>query len=164
MYREVYEDPMRKGEPAPFELPDWIACAPFEEYVGISIDEAGDGRAVLTMPFRVKLAQGKGYMHGGALTTLADTAVAMAIKSILPEGSDFVTVEMGLKFLAPVRWGTVRAVARALPGEGRKIHGEADLFDEEGTRVAAFTALFVMRRGRENPTDAAEAAPRKDMK
>jgi acyl-CoA thioesterase len=111
VYQEVFEKTMPAEGPLPFELPDWITCAPFEEFLGIQIDEAAEGRAVLSMPFKVKLAQGKGLMHGGAVTALADTAVAMAIKSVLPEGSHFATVDISLKFHAPVRSGTVRAVA-----------------------------------------------------
>src|SRR6266702_7589101 len=112
MYERVYEEPMVEGAPLPFELPAWIACAPFEEFLGMRIEEAVEGRAVLAMPFRVKLAQGKGLLHGGAVTALADTAVAIAIKSVLPEGTHFATIELGLKFHAPVKGGTVKAVAR----------------------------------------------------
>ena len=81
------------------------SLAPFEEYLGIHIEEASAGRAVLSMPFLVKLAQGKGLLHGGAVTSLADTAVAMAIKTVLPEGSHFATTELSLAFHAPVRSG-----------------------------------------------------------
>ncbi|MBU5612485.1 PaaI family thioesterase [Geomonas azotofigens] len=127
-----------------FQLPGWIACAPFEEYLGMQVEEAKDGRAVLTMPFKLKLAQGVGLMHGGAITSLADTAVAMAIKSILPEGSDFVTVDLHLKFFAAVREGSVRAVARAIPKDERKIVGEAEIFNGD-TKVAEFSAFFIVK-------------------
>ncbi len=146
MYKQVYEKPMIEGEPLPFALPAWIACAPFEEYMGMRIDEAADGKAILTMPFRVKLAQGKGLMHGGAITALADTAVAMAIKSILPEGSHFATVEISLKFHAPVKGGMVKAVARVAEQEGRTIRGEAEVFDENGVKVASFASVFKVKR------------------
>ncbi|KAF0221535.1 MAG: thioesterase superfamily [Geobacteraceae bacterium] len=146
MYDKVYEEPMIEGVPLPFELPAWIACAPFEEYLGMRIEEASGGRAVLTMPFRVKLAQGKGLMHGGAVTALADTAVAMAIKSILPEDTHFVTVEMGLKFHAPVRGGTVRAVAKVVERDERNIRGEAEVFDANGVKVATFHSVFRVRK------------------
>ncbi len=146
MYDKVYEIPMTEGAPLPFELPVWIACAPFEEYLGMKIEAAADGRAVLTMPFLVKLAQGKGLMHGGAVTALADTAVAMAIKSILPEDTHFATVEMSLKFHAPVKGGTVRAVAYVAEQEGRTIRGEAEVYDENGVKVASFISVFKMKR------------------
>jgi acyl-CoA thioesterase len=147
VYNKVYEEPMSEGAPLPFELPAWIACAPFEEYLGMRIDEARDGRAILTMPFKVKLAQGKGLMHGGAVTALADTAVAMAIKSLLPEDSHFATVAMELKFHAPVRGGTVRAEARVTERDERNIHGEAQVFDGNGVKVATFISHFKIKRG-----------------
>ena len=146
MYIKVYEKQMIEGVPLPFELPAWIACAPFEEYLGMRIDEAADGRAVLTMPFKVKLAQGKGLMHGGAVNALADTAVAMAIKSILPEDTHFATVEMSLKFHAPVKGGTVKAVARVAEQDGRTIRGEAEVFDENEVKVASFMSVFRLKR------------------
>jgi len=146
VYRKVYEEPMTAGEPLPFRLPGWIACAPFEEYLGMRIDEAKDGRAVLTMPFKVKLSQGKGLMHGGAVTALADTAVAMAIKSILPEDTHFATIELGLKFHAPVRGGAVKAVARIAERDDRTIRGEAEVFAEDGTKVATFHSVFKVKK------------------
>lgn len=146
MYKKAYEETMAEGAPLPFELPAWIACAPFEEYLGMRIEEAAEGRAILTMPFKVKLAQGKGLMHGGAVTALADTAVAMAIKSLLPEDSHFATVALDLKFHAPVRGGTVRAEARVTERDERNIRGEAEVFDEHGVKVATFTSHFKVKR------------------
>ncbi len=146
MYRKIYEEPMTEGAPLSFELPAWIACAPFEEYLGMRIDEAADGRAVLTMPFKVKLAQGKGLMHGGAVNALADTAVAMAIKSILPEDTHFATVEMSMKFHAPVKGGMVKAIARIAEQDGRSIRGEAEVFDGKGVKVASFMSVFRVKR------------------
>lgn len=139
-----YDDDMIINHPQ-FQLPKWIACAPFEEYLGMRIEEAKDGHALLTMPFKLKLAQGKGLMHGGAVTALADTAVAMAIKSMVPEGTDFVTVEMNLKFIAAVREGVVRAEASAIQQSERKIAGEADLFNGD-TKIAEFRALFIIKK------------------
>ncbi|WP_243374758.1 PaaI family thioesterase [Geotalea sp. SG265] len=146
MYQHVYDTRMPGGGEIPFELPRWIACAPFEEYLGMTIEEAAEGHAVLTMPFTVKLSQGVGFMHGGAITALADTAVAMAIKSVLPEGSNFVTMDLGLKFHAPVRSGVVRAVARIIERDERNIKGEAEVFDGEGIKVATFSSVFRVRR------------------
>ncbi len=146
MYEKLYDKIMPAGEPVPFRSPEWIACAPFEEYLGMVIEEAAGGRSVLSMPFKVKHAQGTGLMHGGAVTALADTAVALAIKSMLPEDTHFVTTDLSLKVHAPVRYGTVRAVARAVVQDERNIKGEAEIFDEAGRKVATFTALFRVKR------------------
>ncbi|HET6420860.1 MAG TPA: PaaI family thioesterase [Geobacteraceae bacterium] len=146
MYQEAYERPMPAEGPLPFELPGWIACAPFEEYLGMRIEEAAEGRAVLAMPFLVRLAQGKGLMHGGAITALADTAVAMAIKSVLPEGSHFVTMELCLKFHAPVKSGTVKAIAVISERDERTIKGQAEIFDENGVKTATFQSVFRVKK------------------
>ncbi|CAG0980834.1 partial acyl-CoA thioesterase, partial [Planctomycetaceae bacterium] len=130
----------------PFELPEWIACAPFEEFLGMTIESAEGGKALLTMPFQVKHAQGKGLMHGGAVTALADTAVAMAIKSMLPEGSHFVTTELSLTFHAPIHGGTVTARAEAVREGERTIRGTAEVFDEKGVKAATFTSIFRIKR------------------
>lgn len=146
MYKKVFDEPMIEGTPLPFELPAWIACAPFEEYLGMRIEEVKDGKAVLTMPFKVKLAQGKGLLHGGAVTALADTAVAMAIKSLLPEDSHFVTAEFTLKFHAPTHGGMVKAVAEAHREDERTIRGIAEVFDEKGVKAATFQSVFRVKR------------------
>lgn len=148
MYENQYDLPVVAGEPPAFKLPGWIACAPFEEYLEMTIEEARDGRAVLSMPFRVKHSQGQGLMHGGAITALADTAVAMAIKSLLPEGSNFVTTDLTLKFHAPVRHGTVTARAATETLDERSFKGVAEIFDEGGVKVATFTALFRIPRSK----------------
>jgi uncharacterized protein (TIGR00369 family) len=143
-----FEDPRDPEGPSQFELDGWIAPSPFEKLCGMEIVEARGGEAVLTMPFRVKLSMGAGLMHGGALTSLADTAVAMAIKSLLPEGSHFVTSGMSVRFLAPVRKGTVTARARVVRRDGRTIETVAEVFDDEGRKVTELHAPFkVLREG-----------------
>jgi len=148
MFEAIYNQSICQGEELPFKLPEWIASAPFEEFLGMTIEEAHNGKAVLTMPFKAALCQGKGLMHGGAVVALADTALAMAIKSLLPEGTDFVTIKMGLEFHAPVRWGLVRAEAKVTQQDERDIEGVTDILTEEGVKAATFKATFRIRKPR----------------
>ncbi len=138
---------LRDPEKTQFELEGWLDTAPFEQLLGLSIERAQGGEAVLSVPFTLKLAQGAGLMHGGALTALADTAVAMAIKSLLPEGTHFATTEIRLTFSAPVNQGRVTARARVRGPEGRTFYGEATLSDEQGREVASFCSVFRVARG-----------------
>ena len=121
-----------------FTMDGWIDTAPFEELLGMTIESDGVGEAVLSMPFTVKLAQGGGVMHGGALTTLADTAVAIAIKGLLPPGTAFATTSLSTRFLAPVTSGRVTARARVTGPEGRTFSGEAFLLNEDGREAGRF--------------------------
>jgi len=130
-----------------FELCGWIDTAPFEDLLAIAIEEAEQGRAVLSLPFKVRLAQGGGFLHGGVLTTLADTAVAMAIKTLLPAGTVFATTELTTRFLAPVKSGQVKATATVTGPDGRSFYGEATVTDASGREVARFSSVFRVARG-----------------
>ena len=132
--------------PHQFEMESWISCAPFERLLHMEIVEAAEGRAVLTMPFLIDLAQGAGLMHGGALVSLADTAVVMAIKSLVPPESHFATISLETKFLYPVKQGIVTAKAQVEPGEGRILQGQATVCNEKGRAVLEFTSIFKMAR------------------
>jgi acyl-CoA thioesterase len=132
--------------PHHFQMDSWISCAPFERLLGMEIAEASGGRAVLRMPFLIDYAQGAGLMHGGALVSLADTAVVMAIKSIITPYSHFATIALETKFLLPVKKGMVTAKAAVNGGEGRLFKGEATVFDEEGRAVMEFRSTFKIAR------------------
>ena len=128
--------------PHQFEMDGWISCAPYERLLHMTIIEASKGRATLTMPFLIDFAQGAGFMHGGALTSLADTSVVMAIKSILPPQTHFATISMEAKFLYPVKQGTITAKARVIGQEERTKYGQATLFNDEGKPVFEFSSTF----------------------
>ncbi len=138
-------DPRVPGA-AQFELEEWIDTAPFEELIGLRIEQAAEGQALLGLPFTVKLANGGGVMHGGAIATLADTAVAMAIKSLLPPGTPFATTSLSIEFLAPVLSGQVTAHARVKGQEGQVFHGECELRGEHGVLYARIFSVFKVAR------------------
>ena len=135
--------------PHRFEMPAWIACAPFEELLGIEIVSATDGRATLTMPFVKSLAQGGGLLHGGALVSLADTAVVMAIKSIVAPQTHFATIDLQTQFLHPVKQGVVRAEAAVVSVDQRVLRGRADVYDEAGRTVMRFNSTFKIAKNAE---------------
>ncbi|MDX2439850.1 MAG: PaaI family thioesterase [Desulfobacterales bacterium] len=132
--------------PHTVKLEKWISCAPFEELLGIKIIEAKDGRAHLTMPFVFKLAQGKGLAHGGAVVTLADTSVAMAIKSIIPPNSRFGTISLTSEFLAPVTKGILISKAKVKLLGNRMVQGFSIVFDENEREVMKFSAIFKLAK------------------
>lgn len=143
-----------------FVLPSWIACAPFEQLCELEIVSAAEGEALLRMPFKIKHAQGGGLLHGGAITTLADTAVAMAIKSRVPGGTRFATIDLTTRFLAPVSRGPVEARARISRWDGRDLAGEAQVTDATGQVVAEFSSRFWLARA---DAERLHAAARKEQ-
>jgi acyl-CoA thioesterase len=132
--------------PHQFSMEGWISRAPFEKLLNITIAEASNGQATLSMPFLVEYANGAGLMHGGALVSLADTSVVMAIKSLLPAGSHFATTHLCTDFLHPVKKGVVTARARVVSRVDRVIEGRATIYDDEDRAVMEFTSTFKIAR------------------
>jgi acyl-CoA thioesterase len=133
----------------------WIDPAHFGRLLHIKIVASRNGTAVLTMPFLIDFAQGSGLMHGGALVSLADTAVVMAIKSLVPPGTHFATTSIETKFLFPVKSGVVTARARVTAKRQNRFYGRATLFNQDKRPVMEFRATF--RMAKDGPTEKSAA-------
>ena len=116
----------------------------FPRMLGIEIDSIEEGRAVLSVEVRKELKQLQGVMHGGAIASLIDTAVAFAIIGASEPEDRFTTVEMKVNYLSAIREGRVRAEARLLRDGRRIIVAECDVFDGKG-RMAAKGLLTYIR-------------------
>lgn len=136
--------------PHQVELDSWIALAPFENLLNMEIQTAASGKAVLTMPFLHEYSQGVGIMHGGAVTALADTALAMAVKSLLPEGTHFGTTSLDIKLHRAVRQGWITAHAEITEQIERDLVGIVKVLDEEGEVVFSCSANFKIARKQRN--------------
>jgi 1,4-dihydroxy-2-naphthoyl-CoA hydrolase len=99
------------------------------------------GRVLATMPVTRRHMAVNGFLHAGALTTLADTVCATGCKYSLPEGAaNLTTVELKVNFLGTVREGRVSC-------EGRMVHGgrttqvwDASVTSDGGKVLALFRA------------------------
>ena len=116
----------------------------FPKLLGIEIDDVQQGRARLSLEVRQDLLQLQGIMHGGAIATLIDTAVAFAIVGASEPDDRFTTVEMKVNYLSAIREGRVVADARLIRDGRRIIVAECDVFDGKG-RLAAKGLLTYIR-------------------
>jgi acyl-CoA thioesterase len=132
--------------PHRFSMPAWISCAPFEQLLAMEIVRAESGEAVLKMPFLKQFAQGAGLMHGGAIVSLADTAVVMAIKSILAPETHFGTISMESRYHHPVKKGILTAKAVVTERQERTLKGSCDVIDEADRTVMTFSSVFKVAR------------------
>src|SRR5215217_633081 len=120
----------------------WLGNSPFVAHLGIRIDEMGSDRAVLSMPFNDSLPTMGDIVHGGAISSLVDTAAAAAAWSgaDVPERPRASTVGITVDFLRPARGQGVSADARILRRGGSGLCVcEVKVTAEDGTEVA--TAL-----------------------
>jgi len=86
-------------------------------------------------------------MHGGLMITLADSAAAFALLTVIDPDSRITTTEMNIRFLAPVRERVI-AHARVLKAGRSLCPITVDLVDAGG-RMVAHAGMTYMRLGRE---------------
>lgn len=79
------------------------------------VEEAEDGRVVLSMPVRDDLTNFSGNLHGGVLATLVDTASALAIRNTFedPWTPGLATTDLTVSYVRPAN-GEVRAEAEVV--------------------------------------------------
>jgi uncharacterized protein (TIGR00369 family) len=116
----------------------------FPRLLGMEIDSIEPGRARLSVEVRQELLQLQGVMHGGAIASLVDTAVAFAIISVSEPQDRFTTVEMKVNYLSAIREGRAVADARLIRDGRRIIVADCDVFDSQG-RLAAKGLLTYIR-------------------
>ena len=59
----------------------WLEHSPYAAHLGIELVSLGEGEAELRLPFRDELATMGDVVHGGAISSLVDTAAAAAAVS-----------------------------------------------------------------------------------
>jgi uncharacterized protein (TIGR00369 family) len=79
--------------------------------IGARMASIEPGRCEIELDWRADLTQQKGFLHGGIVGMIADTACGYAAYSLMPATSSLVTVEYKINMLAPGRGK--RFVARA---------------------------------------------------
>jgi 1,4-dihydroxy-2-naphthoyl-CoA hydrolase len=82
--------------------------------LGMRVDSIEPGRLVMSLAVRSDLHAGNGFLHAGAIVSLADNACGYGSMAHLPVGSTgFTTVELKSNHLATALDGTIRAEGRA---------------------------------------------------
>lgn len=89
---------------------------PFMAHIGASLISVTPGACEIGLDHRHELTQQHGFIHGGAVGAIIDSAMGYAGFSLAEAGSSVLTVEYKLNLLAPADGGSLIArgeVARA---------------------------------------------------
>ena len=116
-----------------------VASVPYAHLLGIELDEISEGVATLGLNVRKELKQNHGVVHGGAIASLIDTAMAFAIITLLAPGEKVSTVDLTVSYLRPLTKGRITARARVVRSGRRLLVVSADVFANDG--ILASTAL-----------------------
>jgi len=129
--------------------------------LGFTIARLEPGEVDLAMDYSPALTQQNGFVHAGVITAGLDTACGIAAFTLMPAGSDVLTVEFKTNLLAPAM-GT-RFVFRAeviKPGRTLTISDARAYAIRDGAEhlIATMTGTL-MAMARREPTNASDRTP-----
>ena len=103
--------------------------------IGASLRRVEAGEVEVALPWREDLTQQKGFIHGGILGMIADTACGYAAFSLMPAGGSLVTVEYKMNILRPGRGSLVAHGKVIRPGRTLTV-ARAEVYADDGSHVA----------------------------
>jgi uncharacterized protein (TIGR00369 family) len=120
--------------------------------IGAEMIAVKPGACDIRLPFSDWVSQQHGFFHGGLIATVADSAGGYAAMTLCPAGTEVLTVEFKVNFLAPAKGSEVIAVGRVIkPGRTLMVCGiDVDVLNNGvATRCAIVqqTMMAVAPRG-----------------
>ncbi len=111
--------------------------------IGASLGSVAPGRVEVDLPFRDDLTQQKGFVHGGIIGMIADSACGYAAYSLMPASASLVTVEYKINILAPALGTLVARGEVVKPGRTLTV-ARAEVYSEDGRHVASMQQTLMM--------------------
>ncbi len=123
---------------------DWPDGGHFAAMLGIEVEELRRDYARMRLPWRSELNQTSGLMHGGAIATLIDTVVVPAIGTAYDDPRPFSTIEMTVRYLAPVRSEDLVAEGWISRRGKRVVFCEVEVRTASAVKVAAGNLIYIV--------------------
>jgi uncharacterized protein (TIGR00369 family) len=114
--------------------------------IGASLASVAPGAVEIALPFRDDLTQQKGFVHGGIIGMIADTACGYAAYSLMPADSSLVTVEYKMNILSPAT-GSLTARGEVVKAGRTLTVARAEVYARDGKHVATMQQTLMMLAG-----------------
>jgi uncharacterized protein (TIGR00369 family) len=138
--RDLLDAALRGAAPPP----------PYVRLLNMRFIAVADGSATFEMPSTSELYNPNNVVHGGAITSIADSAMGFAVFSTLAPGENFTTAELHVNFLKAVtaESGMLRSIGRVVQRGQQVAVAEADVLDQQNQLIAraSSTNIILQRR------------------
>ena len=124
--------------------------------LGATLVSVAPGAVAIALPVGPRVSQQHGFVHAGAVSTIADAAAGFAALTLMPPSAGVLTAEFKINLMAPARGetlvasGLVLKPGRTLTVAQAEVHAHAD---GERRLVALLTATLVAVEGRPGISD-----------
>ncbi|WP_373487937.1 PaaI family thioesterase [Blastomonas sp.] len=99
--------------------------AGFNRWTGFALVAAGNGQVCLELAVREEMTQHHGFVHGGIIGAMADTACSWAAATV---AGDVVTASYTIQFHAPASDALIRVRAAVIRQGRRNVSVESRVF------------------------------------
>jgi acyl-CoA thioesterase len=119
-------------------------------WLGLQTVETGEGTATVEMRTTEDMANHSGFVHGGMISTLADSAMGRSLRTLKPGVVRAMSFDLKLNFISAAKPGqTLRAVGRVVHAGRRTVVTECRVEGPAGKLVATASGTFSVTREKE---------------
>jgi uncharacterized protein (TIGR00369 family) len=109
---------------------------PFVTHLRILTETLGEGSARLSLPIEPHLTNSLGSVHGGVIMSLLDVALCTAARTLHPESSGVITINLSTSFIGAGSGAKLYAEARVLKDARSMSFVEGEAQNADGSIVA----------------------------
>jgi uncharacterized protein (TIGR00369 family) len=120
--------------------------------LGATLDSVSPGMVEIALTPHPAISQQHGFVHGGAVSAIADSAAGYAALSLMPAGTGVLTTEFKINLLAPAAGERIIARGRVVKTGRTLTLAQAEVFARTGGQeklIALLTATLMAVTGRD---------------
>ncbi len=124
--------------------------------LGATIGPISHGSVEIALRPSSATSQQHGFVHGGIVSAVADTAAGYSALSIMPPGTGVLTVEFKINFVSPAIGDRIIARARVLKPGRTLVLTQAEVFAETAGKeklIAVLVGTMMAVKDRDGVTD-----------
>ena len=115
--------------------------------LGAEVAAVRSGEVEIVLPFSDRILQQHGFIHAGAVATIADSACGYAALTVMPRDAAVLTTEFKINLLSPAKGDRLRAVGRVIRSGKTLVVTLGEVFAESAgasKQVAMITATMMV--------------------
>ena len=109
--------------------------SPYENFLGTYIVEKREGFCKIGLPLKKELTNPHNNFHGGAITSIVDTAAVQGLRTIFSQGP-YLTVNLEIRYKKPSSSAEIFAESVPKHLKGKFFISEVKVLDKDNTLIA----------------------------
>lgn len=128
---------------------DYQNRIPFVAHLGLVTEVLGEGTARLSMSLPKHFTNSLGTAHGGVILSLLDVALCTAARTLHPDSTGVVTIDLSASFIGGGKGDRLVAEARVLKDARNVTFVEGEAKNADGSLVAKAIGTVKVRKADE---------------